>query len=180
VTEVNVPLDDPLDVRLRTGRPDDAVRLAAVFVSAWRRSYPGVVPEKSLRRLDAKEIATWLQTLLGSSASTTTVPESDDHELLGFCRYGEDPNDGRNGHVFSRYVSPSASNRGIGRRLLAHALENLERRRLDPVTLWVFERNELAGRLYDSFGFSPDGARRVAPEYGAEEIRLRVVAKSVP
>jgi hypothetical protein len=41
------------------------------------------------------------------------------------------------------------------------------------VTLWVFEENLVAQSLYASFDFVPDGARRVEPEYGAQEIRLR-------
>ena len=167
-------------IRLRAGRPEDAARLAAVFVSAWKRSYPGIVSAASLRGLDENEIAVWLRTLLDSGGSTTTVAESEDHELLGFCRYGKDPNDGRKGHIFSLYVAASASGRGLGRRLLAAALADLEQHRLDPVTIWVFERNELALRLYASFGFSPDGGRLVEPEYGAAEVRLRRVAKSAP
>ncbi len=166
--------------RLRAGRPEDAAALAAVFVSAWRGSYGGVVSEARLRGLDEGDIAAWLRALLASACSTTTVAESPDGEVLGFCRYGEDPGDPRRGHVFSLYVAPSASGRGLGRRLLATALEDLAGRRLDPVSIWVFERNEPARRLYDTFGFSPDGGRLVEPEYGADEIRLRRSAEGSP
>ncbi|MGA3221368.1 MAG: hypothetical protein ABSE77_20240, partial [Acidimicrobiales bacterium] len=46
-------------------------------------------------------------------------------------------------------------------------------RGLSTVTLWVFEENRAARNLYATFGFVPDGGRRVEPEYGAQEVRLR-------
>ena len=120
----------------------------------------------------------WLETLIGENSTTMTVAESKDHELLGFCRHGQDPGDARMGHVFSLYVRPSSSGHGVGSRLLAHAFEDLARRQLDPVTIWVFEKNAPARRLYSDFGFLPDGARRIEAEYGAEEIRLSLVLES--
>jgi len=161
-------------LRLRAGKPDDAVLLAGVFVAAWRSAYPGIVSHESLRRLDEVEIARWLRTLVGSRESTTVVAEADEGgRVVGFCRFGRDPEVPMLGHVFSLYVSPDASRRGFGRRLLAHALSELARRHLEPVTLWVFEENAAARRFYSAFGFLPDGARLTEPEYGAEEIRLR-------
>ena len=175
MTKAKEPLD-AVKVHLRAGSPDDAARLATVFVSAWLSAYPGVVSDDSLRSLEEEQTAAWLGPLLCAPGSTTIVAEADDGELLGFCRFGEDPDIAGCGHIFSLYVAPSASRRGLGRRLLALALEELEQ--LVPggdVTLWVFEENAPARQLYSGFGFSPDGGRRVEPEYGAEELRLCLV-----
>jgi ribosomal protein S18 acetylase RimI-like enzyme len=76
------------------------------------------------------------------------------------------------GHVYALYTHPRASRRGIGRRLLEHALAELSPGDRRPVSLWVFEENERARRFYAAAGFVPDGARRVEPQYGAQEIRL--------
>ena len=81
--------------------------------------------------------------------------------------------DSRRGHIFSLYVAPGAGRRGIAKALLQHDLNLLAERGLATVTLWVFEENRAARNLYASFGFEPDGARRVEPQYGAQEIRLR-------
>jgi ribosomal protein S18 acetylase RimI-like enzyme len=169
-----------LDVRLRVGLVEDAVQLAEVFVAAWRQSYRGVVAESILRGLDENEIAGWLRTLLRQGVWTTNVAEARSHELLGFCRYGVDPDDADNGHIFSLYVLPAASGRGIGGQLLAQALRDLDRRHLGPVTLWVFERNETARRFYTGFNFRPDGGRRIEAEYGAQEVRLSRAAGTAP
>jgi ribosomal protein S18 acetylase RimI-like enzyme len=68
-------------------------------------------------------------------------------------------------------LGPTAKERA--KALLDHDLRLLSERGLATVTLWVFEENKPARRLYESFGFKPDGARRVEPEYGAQEIRMR-------
>jgi ribosomal protein S18 acetylase RimI-like enzyme len=168
-------------VRLRVAELDDASLLAGVFVAAWRDAYPGIVSDESLRRLDEAEIAPWLSRLIGSRETTTVVAEDDNGGgPVGFCRFGADPDEPSFGHVFSLYVSPDASRRGIGRRLLAHALGELARCQLEPVTLWVFEENEVARAFYAAFGFVAVGTRRVEPEYGAEELRLVRSERAVP
>lgn len=165
-------ISSPRHVHLRAGRPDDAPLLADVFVSAWRDSYSGVVPEPVLQRLDEADRASWLGSLLADSAFTTVVAVGGAEEVLGFCRFGKDPDDPRRGHVYSLYVRPSASRTGVGGRLLRHCLATLADRGLEPVTLWVFERNVSARDFYGRFGFSADGTRRVEEEFAAEEIRL--------
>lgn len=163
----------PGNTRLRLVTAADAPALAEVFVSAWLKSYGGIVPQPVLDALDPVEIADWLGTLVSSSGPTTWAVESDGGQVLGFSRHGEDPWDTRRGHIYSLYVSPSATGRGIAKALLDHDLRLLAQRGLNTVTLWVFEKNHAARNLYASFGFDPDGARRVEPQYGAQEIRLR-------
>ena len=80
--------------------------------------YHGVVAEEKLQALEESEIAVWLETLIGAGDTSTTVAQSAGHELLGFCRHGRDPDDEARGHVFSLYVTPAASGRGLGSRLL--------------------------------------------------------------
>jgi ribosomal protein S18 acetylase RimI-like enzyme len=63
---------------------------------------------------------------------------------------------------------------GVGRTLLREVLDELRAQGRDAATLWVFEANARARRLYEGMGFSPDGGRRVEDAYGAQEIRLRV------
>ena len=160
-------------VRLRLATPADAPGLARVFVLAWRSGYVGIVEEPVLDALDEIEIADWLGTMTSSNGPTTWLAESADDGVLAFSRHGEDPEDSRRGHIYSLYVDPAATGRGIAKALLDHDLQLLGERGLGTVTLWVFEHNQAARGLYTSFGFLPDGARRVEPRYGAPEIRMR-------
>ena len=171
VTTPAAPL--PPGTRLRLATPADAPGLARVFVSAWRAGYVGIVAPAVLDSLDEEDIADWLGTLTASNGPTTWLAESAAGEILAFSRHGEDPVDSRRGHIFSLYVAPEASGRGLAKALLEHDLGLLAERGLRTVTLWVFEENRAARNLYASFGFVPDGGRRVEPEYGAQEVRLR-------
>jgi GntR family transcriptional regulator len=166
----------PSHTRLRLATAADAPGLAAVFVSSWRASYPGIVDQAVLDALDTDDIADWLGTLTSSKPMTTWLVESAEGHILAFSRHGEDPLDSRRGHIYSLYVAPAMSGQGIGKALLDHDLQLLAERGLGTVTLWVFEQNQAARNLYAAFGFAPDGARRVEPQYGAQEIRLRRVA----
>jgi GntR family transcriptional regulator len=163
----------PPDLQLRLAGPEDARGLARVFIAAWHAGYPGIVRQEVLDALDEDETADWLGSLTARNGLTTWLVQSQAGTVLAFSRHGEDPADSRRGHIYSLYVHPDAGGRGVGSALLEHGLRLLAHRGLDTVTLWVFEGNEAARRLYASFGFTPDGARRVEPEYGAQEVRLR-------
>jgi GntR family transcriptional regulator len=166
------------EVTIRSARPEDADQLGAVFVSSWRLSHPGIVADAILGDLDEKEIGDRLRVMIAAGGSVTTLAENADRNLLGFCRYGTDPDNARRGHIFSLFIAPVAGGWEVGRQLLTHAIDDLRQRNLDPITLWVFDRNETALRLYAPFGFTPDGGRRVEPEFGADAIRLRLTTTS--
>jgi GntR family transcriptional regulator len=163
----------PPGTRLRLGTPGDARALAKVFVAAWRSSYVGIVAATVLDALDEAEVSDWLGRVTAGGGPTTWVVETSSGEVVAFSRHGEDPSDGRRGHIYSLYVAPWASGQGIAKAVLDHDLRLLSERGYETVTLWVFEANQAGRSLYESFGFAPDGARRVEPEYGAEEIRMR-------
>lgn len=157
---------------LRLGTVGDVPQMARVFVDAWRGAYQGIVDQEILGALDETEIATWLRALMGSPNQATVVAVSPDGSVVGFSRFGEDPEDPRRGQIYSVYVAPSQARRGIGRALVRHALADLGEHGRRVVTLWVFEANAAALSFYASLGFTPDGARRVEPQYRAQEVRL--------
>lgn len=158
---------------VRVARITDSGELARVFVEAWLGSYRGIVDDAVLDALKVDETAQWLENLIGASGTTTVLAESSSNDVLGFVRFGDDHDDPRNGHIYSLYVAQRASGKGIGRLLLGRAIDALLSSGDRPVTLWVFDGNGPAQRLYRSFGFSPDGSMRVDERYGAKEIRMR-------
>jgi GntR family transcriptional regulator len=163
----------PADARpgLRPATAADAAGLAEVFIAAWQDAYQSVVDAKILESLEQETIAGWLGADL-SSSGTTVVAEAPGGTIVGFIRFGEDPEGSGNGYVHSLYVHPRAGGRGTGRRLLEHAVAALERAGRPTVALWVFEANERARRFYAAAGFTPDGGHRVELEWRANEIRL--------
>lgn len=76
-----------------------------------------------------------------------------DGSLAGFCLVTEIL-DGH-AHIAQLAVMPSRQQKGVGRRLLRHALDRLQRRSFYSVSLMVSEENLSALRLYRQLGFRP-------------------------
>ncbi len=70
------------------------------------------------------------------------------------------------------YISPDCTRAGLGRRLFAHAVADLNERGYAPVVLWHFTGNDRAAAFYERMGFALDGGRR-ASDFGVEEVRRR-------
>ena len=156
---------------LRPAVPGDAARLGEIFVRCWRSAYRGVVADEIIDGLDPAVVAGWWERLL---AEHDVVVATDDGVPVGMARYGPDPDDGSRGHLFSLYVDPGSSGRGVGRRLLAHVTAQLAAAGFETATLWVFAANERAIRFYRTAGWEPTGEERVEDEWGAPEIQLSI------
>lgn len=163
-----------MTVALRPARAADLPALVSVLVAAWRGGYRGVVPDEVIDALDPDTVAGWLGAGV-DDASFSTVVAVVDGAAAGFVRFGADPDqpDPAAGYVAALYVDPRAGGRGVGSRLLAHALAELQRAGRADVRLWVFEANDRARGLYQRAGFRPDGARTTDPRWRTPQIRLR-------
>jgi len=79
----------------------------------------------------------------------------------------------RRGGITSIAVEPASRGRGIGRALLARALDHLREHRVQVADLEVSATNRAAQSLYESFGFRRD---RLLPDYyGRSRDGLRMV-----
>jgi ribosomal protein S18 acetylase RimI-like enzyme len=159
---------------LRAASPEDAPVLAAILVRTWRERYPELVSPEVLDGLDEDGFAEWFARVLGPSTGHHATLATMDGADAGFIHFGPEDEDPTHGHVFSFYVAPPYSGRGVGRELLAHALSELSADGYHVVTLWVFRDNAPTVRLYTRAGFRPDGAQRVEPQFGVIEQRLRL------
>jgi ribosomal protein S18 acetylase RimI-like enzyme len=160
-------------VALRSAGPQDAASLARILVRTWRARYVGLVGDEVLDGLDEGGFARWFEQVLAPSTRHAVTLAEVDGEHAGFIHIGPQEDEPSNGHVFSFYVVPPHSGRGIGPRLLSHALAELTGQGYPAVTLWVFKDNAPTVALYTRAGFQPDGAERVEPAYGVVEQRLR-------
>jgi ribosomal protein S18 acetylase RimI-like enzyme len=148
-----------MTLRPATGTDRDAI--AAVFLAAWRGGYRGLVPDEVI---DAWTPAT-VRAELAGGAGTDVVALDDAGAVAGFVRYQPE-----SGYLASLYVAPNAAGRGLGRALLAYALDAMPGR---DVVLWVFEANDRARTLYERAGFHPDGTSLTDPRWRTPQIRMR-------
>jgi GntR family transcriptional regulator len=165
---------------LRPARRGDAPELARIFVHAWRSAYHGLIEDLVLDALDEGEMTSRFAAFIGDGGGPPrALLAVHDGRPVGFARFGEDPDQPGAGHLFSLYVTPQTMGQGVGRTLLGEVLEELRAQGMSTVTLWVFEANARARRLYEGMGFAPDGGRRVEEQYRAQEIRLRLAPPAV-
>ena len=148
--------------------------MAAVMVAAWRNDYRGVVPDDVIDGLDAGR---WTDALTAPQVPgvITAVAVSDSGAVVGFARFGPDPDDDAPtaGYLASLYVDPSAAGEGVGRRLVECALAGLAADGRHDVSLWVFRDNARARALYERCGFACDGAELTDERWRVPQVRYR-------
>jgi GNAT superfamily N-acetyltransferase len=173
------PLADPA---VRAATPPDAAAIADVAIRSWREGYRGIVPDRidPERAWDPTGIAARLE---GASEhpSTTLVAELDGR-IAGFVVYGpcrDRDAPARTGEVWALYVDPDRWRRGVGRRLVAAAVDTLVANRYAEVTVWTLAESERNLRFYEALGFRRDGATQRRESFGSPlEVRLRITLRS--
>ena len=75
------------------------------------------------------------------------------------------------------FVLPPYRGQGVGRRLMAYALDWAASQGLTKITLSVFATNRRAIRLYERFGFVLEGRRKMQYNMGGEYVDEILMAK---
>jgi ribosomal protein S18 acetylase RimI-like enzyme len=102
---------------------------------------------------------------------------ADDGAFAGFtaCGTSRDSDAGPEvGEIWSFFVAEDRWRRGVGRALMAAALEDLLQRGYEQATVWSFDTNERANAFYEAHGFARDGAERTEEAWAhILEVRYR-------
>lgn len=152
------------EAQVRMAQDHDAPAIAAVHVASWRAAYRGMLPETFLDTLSLGEKE-------ALALATIQKPESAAHRLLvldrggcilGFAAIGPAKGQVESGtaEVFAIYLHPTAWAQGLGRVLMAKALEALQQDGFTQAVLWVLERNARARTFYEAGGWVPCGKPR--------------------
>ena len=131
----------PMNATLRAARPADANRIADVLLAS-RKAF---LAYASSPHSDT-EIRCWVCDVLLPSEQVTVALAADQIVGVSCIKRSEGVS-----WLTQMYLQPEHANRGIGTRLLAHALENHPR----PFRLYTFQRNLGACRFYERHGFVP-------------------------
>ena len=99
----------------------------------------------------------------------------DGGSVVGFASCGESRDAAGEGELYAIYALPEAWGSGVGRALMAAALEALRASGFATASLWVLEDNPRARRFYEREGWTPDGGRRGEELLGVAitEVRYR-------
>jgi RimJ/RimL family protein N-acetyltransferase len=107
-----------------------------------------------------------------------------DNEVVAFAAFGQCHDDGASGEhrqLYAINLDPAHWGKGLGRELLQAATDELARQGFRDLVLWVVPENERARRLYESEGWTADGATRdeeVLSVLGVVVTEVRYVRRS--
>lgn len=162
---------------VRAAQLDDAAAIGLVHVRSWQAAYAGHFPQEFLDALDPAARAESWQRILGAAQRDrqADLVADFDGRVGGFASVGpsRDADAGGAGELYAIYVLPELWGCGLGRQLMAAALDTLVGLGFDAATLWVLEDNHRARWFYETGGWSTDGATKVddGPGFPIAEIR---------
>jgi dipeptidase E len=152
-----------LAVTVRVATVSDAGAITAVYPAAGTEAWSWYLGEGALSAVPDPE-GDW-RARIGGGSREVFVAE-DGGGVCGFvwARPDADP------EIGALYTHPRVWGRGVGRRLLDHALDALRASEAREAVLWTEERNHRARRIYERRGWVTDGAVR-EKRYAGQTLR---------
>jgi len=162
----------------------DAPEIARVHVEGWQWGYRGVLPSELLDELSVSSREDLWRHVIARQPTMEArvwVAERNDR-LAGFVSTGparetaQAPEGERVAEITALYQIEATAGTGLGRQLVAHAVDDLRSRSFDAVVLWVLDCNARARGFYERMGFREDGATKDEVSEGTtlRELRYRL------
>lgn len=142
-----------------------------IFLSCWHVAYVDVLAEEVRNAMDEKAARElWESSFKNSDRDNFLVKDGD--SVVAIFRTGIDPDNEDTWHLFSLYVDPAFSGRGIGGTVLKEFFDAGKKRGKSRFSLWVFASNAPAKGLYLKNGFLPSGRTRIREAWSELEEEL--------
>lgn len=138
----------------RLREEDDRNALSRIYEESWRFAYRGIIPRDYL---DSIPKGQWAASADKPNISTLVLVA--DGEMVGtasFCLSRFEDMAGW-GEIVSIYLLPDYMGKGLGKKLFAEAVRELEEMGFRDIFLWVLEENTNARRFYEKQGFVTNG-----------------------
>jgi ribosomal protein S18 acetylase RimI-like enzyme len=130
---------------------DDVPAMAALHVKCWQQAYRGIFPDSVLNNLSVeKRVEGWTRTLNDPHVFSPAAQVGG--VWCGFMHCGPTRQKYGEGEVYGIYVDSTQYRRGVGRRLMTLASDNLSGRGYRSFVLCVVENNHRARRFYETMG----------------------------
>jgi GNAT superfamily N-acetyltransferase len=152
-------------LEIRSPRIDDAAGAAAVHYRSWVVTYtPLVRPDQADQLTLAERVAHWEWLLRSRPAHIGALLAVRPGAIVGLVEWeiGVD-DDPSVGEIHAIHVVLEERGGGVGRRLLAAAVEALRGHGIRRAILWVVEDNLTARAFYERHGWVWDDARLERP-----------------
>lgn len=141
----------------RQAEASDSDAIAALHVKSWRATYRGILPDTYLDNEAEEERRNyWQHHLSRPHPDDLVMLFQDGDHLLGFISIIPAPDHDVDALIENLHVDPETHGRGLGRRLIAEAVERLLSRDVRSICLWVYDQNEKATAFYSRLGGTID------------------------
>jgi len=144
-----------LDYAISPAGPADAAELGRVHVRSWRETYPGLLPQAALDRMNpAMHARRFRHELMRAQPGQVTLIAEDAGGAVGYASGAVLSGDARgaDAEVFTLYVLRAAQGAGVGRALLKASARVLRAEGAGSLMLFVLTRNERARAFYERLG----------------------------
>ena len=144
--------------RIRQAQPGDVPEIVRIYIDSWNAGFGTLMP---VRRITDDLLRRWANDLAAPLPHRWWVAETDGRiaGFVGICP-GRDHDDPAIGEIDTIAVDPHRWRGGIGRRLMAIALDHLKRDGYREAILWTLSNYERGQRFYEATGWEIDGAIR--------------------
>ena len=176
------PTDDQTNAAARTvvrpARPEDVDDIVEIGLRAWHEGYLDVVPPGL--QPDAGGLRTRILERIAERVPSIAVGVLEG-AVRGWITFGvsRDADAGPSiGEIWALNVHPDTWRRGVGRELVAYALERLRQAPFAEATLWTFRDTPRSRAFYEALGFEADGAMQRREASGRTiEVRYRMALR---
>jgi ribosomal protein S18 acetylase RimI-like enzyme len=164
------------DVRIDPATLADCRAVAQIHVDAWRAAYAGILSDEFLAALSVDQRETMWHDAVRRGSPAVLVARVAGH-ITGWVAFGSSRDEGApadRGEVWAIYVAPPAWSLGVGRSLLAAAIQALAQGGYREASLWVMRDNARALRFYRQAGLTEEAGSGKYFELGGhrlEEVR---------
>ena len=150
-------------IQVRRARPDEAGRIADIYIASWRDTYPGLVPSRVLKAMCPERLGAKFRAIAAAPAGRETLlVAATGPALLGMASLG--PNSDReldyDYDLFTLYVDPAQYGGGSGRALLQGAFAETAQLGGRSLLVWVLARNP-ARFFYEAQGADLVASRQI-------------------
>jgi GNAT superfamily N-acetyltransferase len=139
---------------IRKARPTDADGVARIYVESWRDTYPLVLPARLLSSMTVEgQSARWRNAIAIAAREAVYVAEDDKGRIVGMSSMGRarDSGLGYDAEIYTLYVDPMLTGRGVGRALLGGGFAALAERGHSRCVIWAHAGNP-ARFFYEAMG----------------------------
>ena len=153
---------------IRKANIEDAAGITKVQVDSWRTTFKGIVPDDFLENLSYdKREPIWKRAVMENNLY---IVEDENGHVIGFSVGGKERTGNYksySGEVYSIFILKEYQGTGIGRLLVKSVVEDLKKKKLNSMLIWVIEENP-ACQFYEALGGKEIDTREI--EIGGKKL----------